>query len=226
MNKVVLYGAGPYGKLFFREADRYGAIDIVGFTVDSEFLKSERECGLPVVPFEEVTGIYPPTQYDMLVLCGYTVMRNRARMYNKAKEKGYRLANYISPHAVLDNEIKMGDNNIIMANSFVGFDGMMGNDNIIRQNVSIGHGFVMEDHSVISTSCKLGAGCHFEDLVFMGIGVSGREHVRYGRESLIGVGSNVVGDVEPYSTCRGNPAKVVGYHRDTGVIVREIHENG
>lgn len=222
MKKVVIYGAGAYGKIFFYEVDRYGALDIAAFTVDSDYIRNERECGLDVVPFEEVDKIYPPTEYDMIVLCGYTVMRKRKEMYEKAKRKGYTLVNYISPHAIIENEIKMGDNNIIMSNAIVGFDGIMGNGNIIRQNVYLGHEFQMGNHSIISPGCTLGGGSKIEDLVFIGIGVTARSYVTYGRESLIGVGSNVVKDVEPYSACCGNPAKIIGYHKETGVIVREM----
>ena len=158
----------------------------------------------------------------MLVVCGYSVMRNRKNMYDKAIEKGYTLINYVSPHAMLENEIEMGNNNIIMANTIVGFDGKMGNGNIIRQNVYLGHEFHMGNHSIISTGCILGGCSKIEDLVFLGIGVTARGYVTYGAESLVGVGSNVIKDVEPYSTCCGNPAKVLSYHKETGVIVREI----
>lgn len=222
MKKVIIYGAGAYGKLFFYEADRYGAIDIEAFTVDADYIRNEKECGLPVVPFEEVEKIYPQSEFDMLVVCGYSVMRNRKKMYDKAIEKGYTLINYVSPHAMLENEIEMGNNNIIMANTIVGFDGKMGNGNIIRQNVYLGHEFHMGNHSIISTGCILGGCSKIEDLVFLGIGVTARGYVTYGAESLVGVGSNVIKDVEPYSTCCGNPAKVLSYHKETGVIVREI----
>lgn len=222
MNKVIIYGAGSYGKVFFHEADKYGAIEIEAFTVDNAYMKNEKECGLQVVPFEDVDKIYPPAEYDMLVVCGYSVMRNRRKMYEKAKKKGYKLVNYISPHAMLETEVKMGENNIIMANAFIGFDGEMGNGNIIRQNIYLGHNFCMGDHSIISSGCTIGGGCTIGDLIFFGIGVTSRSYVKYGSESLIGIGSNVVKDIEPYATYCGNPAKLVGYHKDTGVIVKEI----
>lgn len=224
MKKVIIYGAGAYGKLFFCEAEHYGAIDIAGFTVDESYMRSEREFGMPVVPFESVESIYPPDQFDMIVLCGYTVMRNRRAMYNRAKEKGYKLINYISPKAMLETDIQMGDNNIIMANAIVGYDCVLGNDNVIRQNVYLGHESTIGNHSIISTSCTLGGRSTIEDLVFFGIGVTARGYVTYGKESLIGVGSNVIKNVEPYATVCGNPAKVLGYHEDTGVIVREVNE--
>lgn len=224
MKKVVIYGAGAYGKLFFCEADRYGAIDIVAFTVDEEYLISEKEFGIPVVPFEMVESIYPPEEYDMIVLCGYTIMRNRPIMYNKAKAKGYQLINYISPKAMLETDIKMGDNNIIMANAIVGYDCVLGNDNVIRQGVYLGHESKVHNHSIISTGCLLGGRSTVEDMVFFGIGVTARGYITYGKESLIGVGSNVTKNVEPYATCCGNPAKTISYHEDTGVIVKEANE--
>lgn len=222
MKKIIIYGAGAYGKLFFCEAEHYGAIDVVAFTVDEKYLRNEKELGMPVVPFEVVETIYPPEEYDMIVLCGYTVMRNRPIMYHKAKDKGYKLINYISPKAMLETDIEMGDNNIIMANATVGYDCVLGNDNVIRQGVYIGHESTMQNHSIISTGCILGGRSTIGDLVFFGIGVTARGYITYGEESLIGVGSNVIKDVEPYSTCCGNPAKVISYHQDTGVIVREV----
>lgn len=223
MKKVVIYGAGAYGKIFFYDAERSGGIiDIEAFTIDGSYIQNEKECGLPVVPFEEVEKIYPPTEYDMLVVVGYTVMRNRRRLYEKAKNKGYTLVNYVSPHAILENEIKMGDNNVILSNAVIGYDGVMGSGNFIFQNVYLGHGFHMGNHSVISAGCTLAGNSRIDDLVFIGMGVTSRGRITFGTESLIGIGSNVVTHVEAYSTCFGNPAKVRGYHKDTGVIVREI----
>lgn len=221
MKKVIIYGAGAYGKLFFCEAEHYGAIDIAAFTVDEQYLKNEKELGMPVVPFESIEIIYPPEQYDMIVLCGYNIMRNRPVMYQKAKAKGYKLINYISPKAMLETKIEMGDNNIIMANATVGYDCLLGNNNVIRQGVYLGHESVMHNHSIISTGCLLGGRSVIEDLIFFGIGVTARGYITYGRESLIGVGSNVVKNVEPYSTCCGNPAKTISFHKDTGVVVKE-----
>jgi sugar O-acyltransferase (sialic acid O-acetyltransferase NeuD family) len=219
MKKVIIYGAGSYGKQFFYEADRYGKINIEAFTMDMKFITNYKECGLPVVPFEEVDQIYPPEKYDMIVLCGYLVMRNRLLMYKKAKEKGYTLVNYISPHAFLENEITMGENNIILTDTVIGYDGVMGNGNIICPKVYLGHEFIMEDHSIISAGCVLGGNCRIGSLVFIGIGVTARDHIIYGDECLVGMGSNVVKNVKPYSTVWGNPAEISNFHEETGVII-------
>lgn len=221
MKKVIIYGAGAYAQLFYCNAAKEGVIDVVAFTVDQDYIKEKSLYGLPIIPFENVALVYPPEEYDMIVLCGYNRMRNRTIMYNKAKEKGYTLINYISPKAIIETEIEMGDNNIIMANSTVGYGGKMGSGNVIRQNVYLGHEFVMHNHSIISCGCNLGGRATIEDMVFIGIGVSAKGYITYGKESLIGVGSVVVKDIEPYSINYGNPAKPHGYNRQDGVIVIE-----
>ena len=166
MKKVILYGAGAYADVFFHEAERYGIVDIVAFTVDEEYISTGKKYGLPVVPFERVEALYPPSHYAMLVLCGYSVMRKRKIMYDRAKKKGYELLNYLSPGAVLEDGIQMGENNIIMSNSVVGFGGIMGSNNIIRQNVYLGHEFNMGNHIIISPGCSLGGCSHIHDFVF------------------------------------------------------------
>ena len=58
-------------------------------------------------------------------------------------------------------------------------------------------------------------------MLFRSMGVTARSSVIFGEESLIGVGSNVLKDVEPFSTCYGNPAKAVSFHKETGVVIKE-----
>lgn len=222
MKKVVIYGAGPYGKLFFAEAERWGAIDIVGFTVDSAYLIENTVFGLPVVPFEEVEKIYPKEEYDMLVVCGYTRMRNRKEMYDKAKAKGYTLINYISPGAFLENEPEMGDNNVIFTGATIGHNGKMGSGNIIGQNVYLGHDFELQNHIIISVGCVIGGFSKIGSLSFFGFNVTAGGFKKFGEECLVGAGSVVVKDIEPYSKSYGNPARHASYHKETGVIINEV----
>lgn len=221
MKKIIIYGAGPYGKIFFSDVQRYGAIDVVGFTVDKIYLKEKNIEGLSVIPFEDVEKMYPPDQYDMIVVCGYSKMRNRKKMYDKAKAKGYKLRNYISPGAYLENKIEMGDNNIILSGSDVGYDGKMGSNNIINQNVYLAHEFVMGSHNILSYGCIIGGYSRIKDLSFFGFAATASGYKSFGKECLVGMRSVVTRDVEDYATVYGAPAKVVSYHRETGVVINE-----
>lgn len=224
--KVVVYGAGPYGRIFLADVRMYNKIEVVAFTVDKKYLKEITIDGIPVVEFEKVSEIYPPTEYDMIVVCGYTRMRNRKQMYLRAKNKGYNLINYISPGARIEGSFSMGDNNVVLSGAEIGMDGVMGNNNFINQNVYLAHQFHLEDHIIISAGCIIGGYSTIEELSFCGFGVKTEGFIHIGKECLVGMGSVVVRDINDYATAYGVPAREVSFHKESGVIIDEYKKLG
>lgn len=224
---VIIYGAGPYGRIFLSEVRKHRILDIEAFTVDRDYLVAEVLDGLPVVAFEDVEKIYPPSKYDMIVVCGYTRMRNRIEMYEKAKKKRYSLINYISPESNIEGNLKMGDNNIIFGGVHIGFDGELGSGNIIRQNCYLGHNFFIGNHNIISVGAILGGYIIVGNLNFFGFRVTSSGFRKIGSENLIGMGSVLTKNIDSYCKVYGNPAHIHGYHEETGVIIDEyklLHE--
>ncbi len=219
MKKTLIYGAGEYAKIFYNRTKSIDVIDVAGFTVDKEFLRDESLYGLPVVSFEQVELIFPQEEYNMLVISGFTKMRERKKMYNKAKTKGYELINYIDPEARIDDFPEMGDNNIIYNGAVVGHNVKLGSGNVIWQYTSIGHDIDIGDHNIISANCVLSGYSHIGDLNFFGHGVISSGHRYIGNENLVGMGSIVTKDIDSYQKVFGNPAKVRGTHEDSGVII-------
>lgn len=219
--KVVIYGAGPYGRIFLADVLMYNKIEIVAFTVDATYLKEALVDGFPVVAFENVCDIYPPDEYDMIVVCGYTRMHNRKEMYVKAKNKGYKLINYISPGARIEGSFSMGENNVVLSGAEIGVDGVMGNNNFINQNVYLAHQFQLGNHIIVSAGCIIGGYSDIGDLSFLGFGVKTEGFTHIGKECLIGMGAVVVRDVNDYATAYGVPAREVSFHKETGVIIDE-----
>ena len=220
MKKIIVYGAGAYAKVFYAEVKRTKEMEIVAFTIDNEYIKNSKMLfDIPVVPFEECDNLFPPEKYEMIVLCGYTKMRNREKMFKKAKEKGYVLSNYVSPDAYIEDEVIMGENNIIFSNAFVGYGGIMGDGNIIRQNVYLGHNFQIGDHNIISSGVTIGGNLRMRNLSFIALGVTIVDSGNIGNECLIGGGSVVVKPTLEYSKYYGNPAKLISKHYETGVVV-------
>lgn len=218
MNRVIVYGTGSYSEIFYHEACLFGAIEIVAFTVDRAYLDSTEFCGLPVVPFEQVKMLFPPEEFEMMVVTSPKRLRTRMDMYLKAKGLGYHLANYVSPRAILEPGVQMGDNNIIFADAFIGHHSVLGNDNIIRQKVYLGHQSEMKDHNIIVAGCTLGGLSRIGNLSFFGLGMVGRDRILYGDEAFVGLGSVVTKNVEDFATVIGCPAKTVSYHQDTGIV--------
>ena len=60
MAKVVVFGTELVAELAHYYLTNDSEHEIVAFTVNKEYIKEDIFCGLPVVPFEDVTTLYPP----------------------------------------------------------------------------------------------------------------------------------------------------------------------
>lgn len=224
MKRVIVYGNTILSKMLFYDSANNDDFQIICFTVDKEYLNDTEFLGLPLVDFEQILDLYPPDEYDMVaVLGGYSFMRNREKMYIKAKDKGYTLRNYLSPKADISPEIRMGENNIIFAQSHIGIGGRMGNNNIIRQNVYLGHDFNLGNNNFIAAGCNIGGNCKIKNTCYIGLGATIINNRTIEEETLVGAGSVVIKNTEPYSKNVGNPTRIIGYHKEEGIKM-SVHD--
>lgn len=224
MKKVIIFGNTILSKMLFYDSVGSCCFEIACFAVDQHYLDSPTFCGLPQVDFNHVENIYPPNQFDMIaILGGFSNMRNRAVHYHKAKDKGYLLRNYISHRADIAPDITFGDNNMILGMTHIGIGGKMGSNNIVRQNVYLGHDFNIGDHNFIGPGCNIAGYCTIDNTCYIAMGSTVINHTHVAEETLIGAGSVVIRHTEPFSKNVGNPAKVIGYHREDGIRMRTDH---
>jgi len=224
MKKVVVYGNTALSKMLFHDAVGNVNFEIVCFTVDKEYLQNIEFLGLPQSDFDKIEKTYPADEYDMIaVLSGYRCMRDREKMFLKAKGKGYYLRNYISPKADFSPAINLGENNIVMAQSHIGIGGSMGNNNIIRQNVYLGHDFHLGNNNFIGPGCNIGGNCIIRNTCFIGLGATIINNITIEDETLIGAGSVVIRNTRPFSQNVGNPARTIGYHKEEGIRMSVDH---
>lgn len=223
--KVIVYGNTILSKMLFYDSFKHADFDIVAFTVDEEYLDAEEFLGLPQINFAEINKSFPSQEYDMIaILGGYTGMRNREKMYFKAKDKGYKLRNYISPSCDITSEISIGENNLIFGQSYIGPGGTMGSNNIIRQQVYLGHDFIMGNNNFIGAGCRIGGNCSIKNTSYLGLGVTIINNTSLAEETLVGAGSVVIRHTEPYSKNVGNPSRIIGYHQAEGIKMKVNHE--
>lgn len=223
--KVIVYGNTILSKMLYYDSLKHPDFIVACFTVDEEYLHDDKFLGLPQINFESITCLYPPEEYDMIaILGGYSCMRNREKMYYKALEKGYLLRNYISPSCDMPPDIEMGENNIIFGLTHIGPGGKMGCNNIIRQNVYLGHDFNIGNNNNIAAGCRIGGSCTIENTCYIGLGATITNNTSIREETLIGAGSVVIRHTDPYSKNVGNPSRVIGYHKEEGIMMKVNHE--
>ena len=95
--KLVLFGDSAFGEVAYELFTHDSEYEVVAFTVNKEFLKKDTLFGLPVVPYEDIEKLYPPSQYDMHIALVYnTLNRTRAKFYHDAKPVSYTHLNWLT----------------------------------------------------------------------------------------------------------------------------------
>ncbi len=157
--KLVIFGLGVTAELAHFYFSKYSEYEVVAFTVDAAYLTDTVFCGLPVIAFEEVTKQYAPAQYKLFIALGYSGLNAvRKEKYLEAKEKGYQLASFVSSHATVLNEGRIGENCFIFEDNTIQPFVIIGNDVTLWSGNHIGHHSIINDHCFIASHVVVSGG--------------------------------------------------------------------
>jgi sugar O-acyltransferase (sialic acid O-acetyltransferase NeuD family) len=210
MKKLIIYGIGETAEIvadyFIYDSD----YDVVGFTVDRQYLETDSLMDKPVVPFEEVEKRFKPDEVDMFVAASFSKLnRVRTSMYRKAKSKGYRCASYISSKAFVWHNVQIGENVFIFENNVVQYKVKIGNNVILWSGNHIGHQTIIEDNCFVSSHVVISGFCKIGQNAFLGVNTSFNDSIDFGKDGVTGNGTVVVKNTEPGMIYFGNPAKAI-----------------
>lgn len=203
--KLVIFGAGDIAELahFYFETD--SDYEVVAFSIDSDYLTDASFCGLPVIPFEEITTFYPPDQYELFVAFGYSKLNAlRKEKYNEAKKKGYSLATYISSYATILNKQNIGENCFILEDNTIQPFVNIGNNVTLWSGNHIGHHSTICDHCFITSHVVVSGGVVIKEQCFIGVNATLRNHITLGDKCVIGAGTLLLSSAEPEGLYIGN----------------------
>jgi UDP-N-acetylbacillosamine N-acetyltransferase len=216
---IVIYGAGPLAKLMQYYFEEDSSTKVVAFSVDPAYQSERMFCRRPVVPFDQLTTEYPPSEVGLFVAIGYRNMRNRILMFNRACALGYELVNYVSSRAITYSDLSIGKNNALMANvhvepfTLIGHNNLFFSDTLIAHNVTIGNGNVLAARVLIGGNSKVQNSC------FFGNGTILINEVAIADETHTFPGTVIVQDTKACTKYLGNPARQIGTHEETGIII-------
>ena len=168
MRKVVIFGTGNFAEIIYIYLKQSSEFEVVAFTVNEWALKDNKVfCSLPVVAFETVENIYPCAKFDMFIAIGYTNMnKKRAKVFDEAKTKGYKLISYVHPTTSISEEFHMGENCFIFEKNVIQPFVTLGNDIIIwTGNVISHHTTIKESLFYCFTFCN-SRKCYYKFILF------------------------------------------------------------
>jgi len=150
---TIIFGIGGLAQVVAWYMD-----NVVAFTVDKEYIKEDELMDMPIVPFEEVEKLRPPSIYDMFVA---VTQQNRHRHLLEQKceeaiEKGYNLTWWISAGAIAPREITPGANILISPGAIVERNARVSRGVFVRSGAYIGHDTTLSEYAYIAPRACIG----------------------------------------------------------------------
>lgn len=190
MSKIIIFGTGDIAQLANYYFTKDSEHEVEAFTVDKAYFINTEFEGKPVVTFETVAGIYPPSEYKMFIALSYAGLNNiRKEKYSEAKAKGYLLESYISSRCSYLSSFEAGDNCFILEDNTIQPFVKIGNNVTIWSGNHIGHHSVIENDNFISSHVVISGHCTIKPNCFLGVNATIANNVIIEANCIIGAGA-------------------------------------
>ncbi len=199
MAKVVVFGVGQWAQLAHFYLTHDSPHEVVAFTVDRSYLANPTFQGLPVVAFDEVERLYPPTEVRMFIPMSFKRMNHaRAEKYEDARSRGYELISYVSSKATVFPGFTCGDNCFILEDNTIQPFVTIGSDVVMWSGNHIGHHTVIKDHVMITSHVVISGCCTIEPYCFFGVNATVRDETTVARDTLVGMAATIAKDTHEF----------------------------
>ena len=197
-HSIIIFGTTSFAKMLKYYIETYTSSTVVAFSVDSKYMNMNSFCNLPVVPFENISSLYSPSDYDIIVALGYSSMNIvRQKKCETLIKLGYNLPNFIHPTVHKENA-ELGFGNIILENVILGYNSKIGNGNIIWNGCNISHEVTVGNYNYISPSVAIAGRTNICNNCFLGINSCVQNDLIIQNFSLVGAGCCIKKATEAY----------------------------
>jgi sugar O-acyltransferase (sialic acid O-acetyltransferase NeuD family) len=217
---LVVFGAGQIAEVAWHCFEHDSAYEVVGFTVDPQYLESPSLLGLPVVPYAEACVRWPASSHSMFVAIAYGRLNQaRAGTVARVQADGYRCPNYISSKALVAGEVVPDSNTFVMELNNLQPFSRLGRNVWLWAGNHVGHHAVIEDDCFLASHVVVSGAVTVGTSSFIGVNATIRDNVRIGARNVIGAGVVILADTQDAEVYIGakTEASRVPSHRLRGI---------
>ncbi len=208
-NNLLIVGAGEFADIAYEYFTVDSPYDVVGFAVDREYLDITEKFGLPVVALDAAKDRFDPTVTDAHVAITSTKLnRVRKELMDKTRTQGYRLANFISPRAMVWRTAELGENAFIFENNVVQHGVRIGDGCVLWSGNHIGHQTKIGPYCFLSSQIVVSGYCDIGESSFIGVNAAFADNVTIAADTFVGMAAVVNRSFDtPGLILSGNPAE-------------------
>ena len=213
MAKVIIFGLQDYAELAHYYLEKDSPHEVAAFCVNKAYIPEGGQFrGLPVLAFEDVDQTHPAQDFCFFApMSPKNMNRDRERVFNEIRAKGYRMISYVSSKATLfDNEI--GENCFILENNTLQPFTRVGNNVVLWSGNHLGHHSHIHDHVTFTSHVVMSGHCDIGAYSFLGVNSTLRDGIRIAEGGFIAMAAAVMKNTEPWSVYKGNPAVRLAMH--------------
>ena len=187
MDNIVIVGTGPNARLALSFIKYHKLFNVIGFAVNQKYYNTDTFEGYKVYILETLEeSIGPKENYVLFVaLLWNHLNKERKELYNYCKSNGYKMANLISPLAVVRSEI-CGDNCWIQDYVVIQNNTIIGNNVAIMAGALIGADCQVGSHCFFGAHSLLAGGCVLGDQSFIGLKATVFDDTKIGSRCIVG----------------------------------------
>jgi len=212
MQKVILAGNAVTADILYSYLRADSRYEVVGLTVDDEYLTQGGVEGVPSVGLTQVLERFPPQSCSVVMAVGYNDLnRVRESMFLRLKEMGYTIVTYVHPDARVYTRHPLGEGCVVLPNAVIEPHAQVGANSMIWCNVTLAH------HSSVAENCWIAAGTVLSGQAkvlrnsFVGVSATVVNEVTVGEYNIIGAAALITKNTKPSSVHLARSAEPFRY---------------
>lgn len=152
MDKLLLIGAGGFGRVVLEAAERQYECAFV----DDGLEARTTVCGIPVVGHLADLAELRKHYDNVIVTIGNNKLREK--IYSDIKALHFSCPNIVSPSAFISKFASIGCGCVILNNAVIQNGAMVGNGVLVNSGVEIGHDSSVDDNSIVYANTVIRTG--------------------------------------------------------------------
>jgi UDP-N-acetylbacillosamine N-acetyltransferase len=219
-SEIIIFGTSSFAKQMYYYFQTSSPYQVIGFALDSEYIKEKTFCDLPIITSEELVELTIIKKVKCFLALGYKNMRFRKLKFESLASKGVGFVSYISPYSVchIDHE-DIGKNSIILSNSTIEPFSHIGDNSFIWSGVTICHDVTIHDHCFIAANSTIGGHTSIGNNSFLGFSSTVSSEISVAKETLLAANSLLLNDSEESCFYVGSPATKKSQHKEEGIKI-------
>ena len=211
MEKIVIVGAGGFGREVEWLINRINKIsqtyEVIGFADDRIEIGKQVGHSKVIMNTDELSKA--SEKYSVVIAIANAKIR-KLIAEKLVQNENLSFPNIIDPSVIYEeDEISIGEGNIICAGTIITVNISIGNFNIIDIDCTIGHDDILKNYVTLYPSVNVSGNVEINDCTEIGTGAQIIQGLTITEDVVVGASAAVVKNIEESGTFIGIPAKMI-----------------